>query len=316
MKGCVDTELLPLVSLLPSIDFAHYSLAEIRANIDLGALDPSMDNAFPVTVETATTPGTSGSPDIKMVIYQPVEQADARPAILHIHGGGYVLGSPQIMDAANRQLSAELDCVIVSVAYRLAPENVFPAAIDDCYAALTWLFKNADSLGVDATRVGVKGESAGGGLAAAVALMARDRGEFALACQSLMAPMLDDRTCIRADLSPCLGELIWTSDSNRFGWTAMLGQTPGNDSVSPYAAPARAADLSGLPATFIAIGSLDLFLDENLDYAKRLAAAGVPVELQVFPGAFHGFDMILGIAIAERARQASQESLRKALFPT
>jgi acetyl esterase/lipase len=314
MKSCVNAELSPFIGLLPSIDFGSNSLAEIRANMDLAARDASTDNPFPVNVEAATVPGISGNPDINVVIYQPVEQAVARSAILHIHGGGYVIGSPYIMDVANRQLAVELDCVVVSVAYRLAPESVFPAAIDDCYAALSWLFKNADSLGIDATKVGVKGESAGGGLAAAVALMARDRGEFSLVCQSLMAPMLDDRTCIRTDLSAYSGELIWTPDSNRFGWTAMLGQAPDSGDVSAYAAPARALDLSALPSTFIAVGSLDLFLEENLDYAKRLAAAGVPVELRVFPGAFHGFDMIPGVAIAERARRASQESLRRALF--
>jgi acetyl esterase/lipase len=216
------------------------------------------------------------------------------------------------MDTTNRQLAAELSCVIVSVTYRLAPETTFPGAIEDCYAALSWLFNSAADLGIDPTRVGVKGESAGGGLAAALALMTRDRGEFSLVFQNLKAPMLDDRTCLRTDISPFIGEFLWTPDQNRFGWTAFLGHAPGIEGVSPYAAPARATTLAGLPPTFISVGSIDLFLEENLEYARRLAVAGVPIELHVYPGGFHGFDMIPGAAIGASASSASQDSMRKA----
>jgi acetyl esterase/lipase len=311
LKSHVHPDLRPFLDFLPLLDLEQNSLAEIRNSTDMGAFGVSADESELVTVSTQTVPGLPGNPAVEVYVYRPASRSGLSPAILHVHGGGFIMGSPLIMDATNRKLAVELGCVIVSVVYRLAPETVFPGAIQDCYAALAWLSGNAESLGVDRTRIGVKGESAGGGLAAALALMARDRGEFALAFQNLMAPMIDDRTCLRTDVSPYLGEIVWTPDHNRFGWAALLGQAPGGAGVSPYAAPARAVDVSGLPPTFISVGSLDLFLEENLAYAGRLAAAGVPVELHVFPGAFHGFDLIPEVPIAADARQAGQESMRK-----
>jgi acetyl esterase/lipase len=310
LKSYVHPELRPLLDFLPVVDFERDTLAEIRSSTDMGAFGASADENELVTVSTQAVPGLPGNPPVDVYLYRPNTQAAPRPAILHIHGGGFIIGSPLIMDAINRQQTADLGCVIVSVVYRLAPETAFPGAIEDCYAALAWLYANSESLGVDRTRIGVKGESAGGGLAAGLALMARDHGEIALAFQNLMAPMLDDRTCLRTDLGPYAGEILWTPDHNRFGWTALLGQAPGGEGVSTYAAPARAVNLSGLPPTFISVGSLDLFLEENLAYAGRLAAAGVPVELRVFPGAFHGFDLIPGVGISAQARLASQESMR------
>lgn len=312
MRDHVNADLRPFVDLLPVVDFERASLADIRANTSMGALEATSGGAFNVTVTMETVPGLNDNPSVQVLVYRPVDQAPPLPAILHVHGGGYVMGSPLIMDASNRQLSAELSCVIVSVTYRLAPETVYPGAIEDCYAALSWLFKNAAELGIDPSRVGIKGESAGGGLAAALALMTRDRGEFRLVFQNLKAPMLDDRTCLRTDISPFVGEFLWNPDQNRFGWTALLGHPPGIEGVSPYAAPARATDLAGLPPTFISVGSIDLFLEEDLEYARRLAVAGVSVELHVFPGGFHGFDMIPGAAIGASASSASQESMRKA----
>lgn len=310
MKSYVDPELRPLLDFLPVVDFERSTLAEIRSSTDMGALGVSAQECEAVAVNTQTIPGPADNPVVEVFVYKPMGHTELRPAILHIHGGGFIMGSPLIMDAANRQLAVELGCVIVSVVYRLAPETTFPGAIEDCYAALAWLFRNAEGLGVDDTRVGVKGESAGGGLAAALALLVRDRGEFALAFQTLMAPMIDDRTCLRSDVGAFIGEILWKPEHNRFGWTALLGEAPGGSDVSPYAAPARSPDVSDLPPTFISVGSLDLFLEENLVYAGRLAAAGVPTELHVFPGAFHGFDLIPDVAIAARARLASQESMR------
>lgn len=311
MKSYVHPELRPLLDFLPVVDFERDSLAEIRSSTDMGAFGATADEIELVLVSSQTVPGLPGNPAVDVYIYRPTLQSVPHPAILHIHGGGFIMGSPLIMDTINRQLAVDLGCVIVSVVYRLAPETAFPGAIEDCYAALAWLYANVENLGVDRTRIGVKGESAGGGLAAALALMARDRGEVALAFQNLMAPMLDDRTCLRSEVGQYVGEILWTPDHNRFGWTALLGQAPGGEGVSPLAAPARAVDVSGLPPTFISVGSLDLFLEENLAYAGRLAAAGVPVELRVFPGAFHGFDLIPGVAIAAEARRASQESMRQ-----
>ena len=209
-------------------------------------------------------------------------------------------------------MAADLDCVIVSVNYRLAPETIFPGAIEDCYAGLAWTVASADMLGIDAARIGVMGESAGGGLAAALTLLARDRGEHRLAFQHLTYPMIDDRTCV-VDPHPHTGQFIWTPHSNRFGWAALLGHEPGSGDVSPYAAAARADDLSGLPPTFISTGALDLFLEEDIDYACRLMRAGVPTELHVYPGAFHGFDIHPTATVATKARRDRIDALRRAL---
>jgi triacylglycerol lipase len=213
----------------------------------------------------------------------------------------------------HRPLSANLNCVIVSVNYRLAPETRFPGAVEDCYAALAWTFANAEAIGVDASRIGVMGESAGGGLAAALALLARDRGAYALSFQHLIYPMLDDRTCVAADPHPHAGEYIWTPHSNHFGWSSLLGAPPGGEDVSPYAAAARAESLAGLPRTFISTGSLDLFLEEDLEYARRLTRAGVPVEFHIYPGGVHAFDLAPDAEISKAARRDSQAALAKAM---
>lgn len=202
-------------------------------------------------------------------------------------------------------------CIILSVDYRLAPETHAPDSVEDCYAGLRWLWTKAPELGVDRTKIAVMGESAGGGLAAALTLLARDRGEIALAYQLLDAPMIDDRTCIRPR-HPVNSDFTWTFENNVFGWTSLLGTEPGGPDVSPYAAAARATDLSGLPPTFISCSSLDLFLDENLDYAGRLARAGVPVELHVYPRAFHGFALNPDAAISKAATQEKRAALRRA----
>ena len=220
------------------------------------------------------------------------------------------------MDTSRDQLLAEeMDCVVVAVDYRLAPETVFPGAIEDCYAALRWLHSHASELGVDPWRIIVGGESAGGGLAAALALLARDRSEVPIAAQMLVYPMIDDRTGIRGELAPYAGEFFWTPSSNRFGWEALLGEAPGGENVSPYAAAARAADLSGLPPTFICVPTLDLFLEENIDYARRLVRAGVLTELHVYPGAYHGFDMVVSCALADQLARDFRAAFLKAAHP-
>lgn len=168
-------------------------------------------------------------------------------------------------------------------------------------------------LGIDTSRLGVTGESAGGGLAAALALLVRDRREYTLAFQHLIYPMIDDRTCIVADPNPYAGAFICTPHNNRFGWTAPLGHAPGGGGLSPYAAAARATDLTGLPSAFIATGALDLFLEEDLDHARRLLRADVPTELHVHPGAFHGFDLHPTSAVAVAARATRVAALRRAL---
>lgn len=310
-RHLVDPELAPLLDLLPTVAWSADVLAAARERPAWLPVDPA--DVARTTLEKRLIPGPDGAPDVPVSIYRPTGSTDTLPCILHIHGGGYITGSAAQLEGIHRPLAADLGCAIVSVDYRLAPENPFPAAIEDCYAALRWLSGTANDLGVDAARTGVMGESAGGGLAAALALLARDQGEYALSFQHLIYPMIDDRTCRTATPHPFAGEYVWTAESNVFGWTSLLGHAPGGDSTSPYAAAARATDLAGLPPTFIATGALDLFVDEDIDYATRLIRAGVPTELHVYPGAFHAFNIAPGAQIAANARRDSREALRRAL---
>jgi acetyl esterase/lipase len=312
-RHLVDPELLPMLEIFPGMSLSAEALPAIRGAIAaMAAAAPAPD--VPVTVTERHAPSADGAHRVRMLVYTPRAETGPRPALLHIHGGGYVLGAPEMRDAVNRQLSHELGCVIVSVDYRLAPETPHPGPVEDCYAALAWLHAEAASLGVEAGRVAVGGESAGGGLAAALALLARDRGGPAIAFQLLIYPMLDDRSAIGTG-DPFTGEFIWNRDANLFGWSALLGEAPGGDAIPHHAAPARAERLAGLPPTYVAVGALDLFLAENLDYAGRLAAEGVPVELHVYPRAFHGFDMMADAAVSRAFRRDWVAALDKALNP-
>ncbi len=267
-----------------------------------------------VCEESRYVPGPTGAPEVRVLVVRPRERADAAPAILHMHDGGFVAGLPEYSRATIAGFAGELGAVVVSVDYRLAPETRFPGALEDCYAVLAWLVEHAAALDIDPARIAVSGESAGGGLAAGLSLLARDRGEYRIAFQHLVCPVLDDRTALRKDLSPLVGEFIWTNASNHFAWSALLGKPPGGPDVSPYAAPARAADLSGLPTACIAVGALDLFVEENVDYARRLIGAGVPCELHVYAGAPHGFPMAWRSAVAQACTRDSHAALRRALF--
>ncbi len=221
-------------------------------------------------------------------IYKPTASSQELPAVLWIHGGGFVLGSAQQDEYKAVEFATDCNCVVVCVDYCLAPEYPFPAPLDDCYTALKWMFENGDKLGIDTTRVAIAGASAGGGLAAGLALLARDRQEIQIAFQVLIYPMLDDR-----NIAPIKGEkprhYVWDHALNKIGWNSYLGDAANSECVSPYAAPFRASDLRGLPPAYLPVGELDLFLNENIAYAQRLLKAGVAVELHIYPGAFHGF---------------------------
>ncbi len=232
-------------------------------------------------------------PDVKIYIIN-AKAGTNRPAIFHTHGGGFVTGSAEQSIRQLQELCQKLDCVAVSVEYRLAPETTYAGSIEDNYAGLKWLHANAASIGADPAKIAVMGESAGGGHAALLAITARDRGEVPLAFQCLIYPMLDDRTGTSRKVPPHVGTLIWTPQRNHFGWECFLGTTPGMARAPKSAVPARVANLKGLPPTFIGVGTLDLFCDEDIDYGQRLSAAGVLTETIVVPGAFHGFD---GIAL-------------------
>jgi acetyl esterase/lipase len=309
-RTLVDPDLLPLLEAVPTITLSKENLAAVRSQSRLPIPQPDAAAAA-VEMTVRRIPGPEGAPEVEVIVYRPPVFDAPAACVLHLHGGGFVMGSAASIEGPHRTVAALLGCVIVTVEYRLAPETIFPGAVEDAYAALTWVFENAAELNVDPTRIGVGGESAGGGLAAALALLARDRGHFPLAFQHLTYPMLDDRTCTTTDPHPHTGDFIWTAESNRFGWSSLLGTDPGGPDVSPYAAPARATDLSGLPPTYIATGGLDLFLEEDLEYARRLMRGGVPVELHVYPGGFHAFDLAPTATVSGQARRDSLTALKR-----
>jgi triacylglycerol lipase len=312
-KHLVDPELLAFLDIMPSMEFATVDIKDIRKGMLERRAAVPIPQGLPVSMEVRTIEGPSGAPPVQLTIYQPTEVKGLRPAIYHVHGGGYVIGDPGMMEAKHKPLAVELGCVIVSVDYRLAPETAHPGPLEDCYAGLKWTYDHAQELGIDVRRLGVMGESAGGGLAAALALYARDKREVPLAFQHLIYPMLDDRTCVDPDPHPYVGEFIWNREHNLYGWTSLLGGAPGRPDVHHYAAPARAPDVAGLPPTFISVGALDLFLEENLEYARRLTRAAVPVELHVYPGAYHGFGGAAQARVTLQSDRDSLEALRRAL---
>ncbi|MBV9824201.1 MAG: alpha/beta hydrolase [Alphaproteobacteria bacterium] len=236
---------------------------------------------------------SAGKPRLKLLIYVPDAPVDQpRSAIYHIHGGGYVLGSALMSDTVNRLRAHDHNAVVASVDYGVSPESAFPEPVEDCYDGLTWLFNNAADLGVDPARIVVIGESAGGGLAAALCLLARDRSEVTPAAQFLIYPMLDYRTGSADDVyrNPTTGNVGWSRRNNQFGWKSLRGSSEIPQERVGHFSPSLVAELVELPPTFIATGALDLFLDECVNYAMRLSHAGVPIELHVYPGAPHGFD--------------------------
>jgi acetyl esterase/lipase len=308
-RRLLDPQISPVVDAL-TIAYTAETLPGVRARMAEGAQPPAP--VANVAMTDLRIAGPPSGPPVRMLIYSPTDTPGPHPLLLRLHGGAYIVGSPEQDDPANRSIARLLGCVVVSVAYRLAPETPFPGAIEDCYAALVWIWSQAEALGVDRRRIAVSGRSAGGGLAAALALLSRDRGGPTIAFQSLVYPMLDDRTGSAAERPAQCGEFIWTRASNRFAWSAILGREPGGAGVSPYAAPARAERLDGLPPAFIAVGALDLFLDEDLDYALRLVRAGAPVELHVYPGAPHGFDALAGLDLTQAFHRDYLGALRRA----
>jgi acetyl esterase/lipase len=284
---------------LPRSVVGPRTLRPIRALTGLTARAPTRD----VSVETVGP--------ISMRVHWPVGTTERGPGFLWIHGGGYVIGTAAQDDALCRHFAEELGIVVVAVDYRLAPEHPFPVPLHDCYDALAWMARQPS---VDPDRLAVGGGSAGGGLAAALALLVRERGEFRPTLQLLSYPMLDDRTANRTDIDEH-GFRLWNNRSNRFGWQAYTGRAAGSAEVSGLAAPARTDDLSGLAPAWIGVGSLDLFCEEDRRYAGRLQDAGVDCELDVVSGAFHGFDSVLPKAGVSRAfRGAQVGALRKALL--
>lgn len=308
----VDPELFPGLDAIPAFELNDETLHLYRAGMGADAFRDIPWQRPGVAVEECRAPGAAGAPDVRFHLYRPVAVAGPRPLLLFMHGGGYVLGAPEMNHAGCARTVDELGCIVASVDYRLAPETRAPGQVEDCYAVLAHLHREADAWHIDTDRIALAGESAGGGLAAALALLVRDRGEYRLVFQQLIAPMLDDRTCTRTDLAPHAGRHVWTPELNRFGWRALLGSEPGAADVSQYAAAARATDLADLPATYLSVGALDLFMEENLRYAQRLMTAGVPVELHVYPRAYHGFEISVMADVAIHAEAERRHALGRA----
>jgi len=237
-----------------------------------------------------------------------------RPVVLYMHGGGYLLGSAELSVVRMQELAKRHNCVVLTVDYRLAPETKFPGALEDNYAALTWLYENAESLGIDKDRIVIFGSSAGGGHAAMLAIKARDLGEIPIKHQILLYPMLDDRTGGQIMPAPGIGTFLWTPQSNQFGWRSLLGDYANSDSVLYGSVPARLKDVSGLPPTYIQVGSIDLFVEENIHFATRLITSGVATVLVVIPGMFHSAENVYkDTEIAKRFAEHLHDAIARAL---
>ncbi|GAA2985793.1 alpha/beta hydrolase [Streptomyces lactacystinicus] len=291
----MDPELRRALDAVPMTPHGAFDLTDIAATREtLRSFAAAVAAATPdepsVTVEEHHAVRPDGGPDVPVRLLRPTTATGPLPVLLWFHGGGQVLGFAAQDDPWLKQLAARLGCAVAAVDYRLAPETPAPGAAEDGYTAHRWLVREAPALGLDGARIGIAGQSGGGGVAAATALLVRDRGGPAPLFQALMYPMLDDRD--RTASSREITDIgIWDRATNRLAWQAVLGDRAGTDEVCPYAAPARAEDLAGLPPAFIAVGELDCFRDEDLDYAMRLRAHGVPVELHLYPGAYHAFDL-------------------------
>lgn len=267
-----------------------------------------------VHIENVQIPSSNGQPAIRLRMYWPTEHNNSGlPVLVWMHGGGYVQGIPEVSDKPCVEYVRKAGIAVISVDYRYAPEYPFPAGLEDAYGALKWIVSNASRFGMDSSRLAVGGESAGGGLAAALAQLTLDRKEIHLAFQLLVYPMLDDRTCLRTDIDST-AHFIWNMPSNRFGWESYIGTYAGSPNVPEYAVPARRQNLSGLPPAWIGVGTADLFHDENLSYAGKLRECGVESQMYVIPGAFHGFDgLVPGARVTRDFRESQIAAIKKFL---
>jgi acetyl esterase/lipase len=307
IDSLLDPEISVGVKAFP-LDFSTLSLELLAAIREAHVTAPPPELSDDVERQDYDLPGRKG---VTVRVHRPVGIAGALPCIYWMHGGGFVMGTNRSDDARFDRWCTLFGCVGISVEYRLAPEWAYPGPLDDCHAGLSWAHDNADKLGIDVSRVGVGGQSAGGGLAAALSLLARDRNEPPIAFQLLVYPMIDDRM---RTVSSQWGDVIWPPSANRFGWNCYLGESYGSDDVTYLGAPARADDLAGLPPTFIAVGSLDGFADEDIEYAVRLRHAGVPTDLHVYTGAPHGFDVVVpGAAVSQLMRCDMEDWLTRTL---
>jgi acetyl esterase/lipase len=303
----LDPEIADVVRAMPIPDLDDNLLRDMR---EMAFPGPELSDL--VRREEMQVPAVnSGDLPVPVRVHAPVDRSVPLPGIVALHGGGYVIGDRTMYDGLFDRWCLDPGVVGVSVGYRRAPESPYPGPLEDCYRALDWTATNAEALGIDPSCIGLYGASAGGGLAAGLALLARDRGEVEVAFQFLQYPMLDDRQVTPS--SRLDGLHVWSRHSNAFGWKAYLGSLYGCDDIPCYAAAARAEDLGGLPPAYVCVGSLDGFRDEDIAYAQRMLQAGVPTELHVLPGAPHGFEMMGDSAIARQSTLNADEWIRRQL---
>ena len=306
MRYAIDPEFLPLLDMIPARDFNDIHESRAGSAAMLASMNANVDTTG-VTITDHEIPGPDGAPPVPVRVYAPSEPASDRPALLDIHGGGFCSGSIEMEHAFATRVAKDLGAVVATVEYRLAPENPFPAGLDDCYAALCWLH---DQTGIDTARVAVGGQSAGGGLTAATVLLARDRGGPPICFQFLGIPELDHRLDTPS-MRAFVDTPIWNRPSAEASWRMYLGPDCGE--VSQYASPAIATDLRGLPPAYITAMEFDPLRDEAIVYAMRLMEAGVSVELHSYPGTFHGSAIMTTAAVSRRATAEMMLALKRGL---
>jgi acetyl esterase/lipase len=306
----VDPELLPALKQFPAYDLSAEMVAKFRQLPGM----PPLPAPAPQPVERHI-PGPPGASEVRLWVVDPAPSKKSKPVLLHMHGGGFMMTDPMLLPRL-QGIATDCHCVVVSVDYRLAPETRYPGSLEDNYAALKWVHAHAEELGIDRSKIAVGGESSGGGHAASLAIHARDRNEVPIVFQLLIYPQLDDRTGSTRPAPPAIGQFIWTASANRLAWSSLLGVPAGSSRVPAAAVPARLTSVVGLPPAWIGVGSIDLFAEEDMEYAGRLVHAGVATELLVVPGAFHGFDLFAPDAKASKQFSASWKSALCKAFAT
>ena len=310
-KRIYDPAVEEQASMLPHLDISDPPMARNTLQLFFAALAeqglqrPSDDRVEEIE---RTIPGPEGAPEVPIRIYMPKERTEAGPSFVDFHMGGFVFGDPEMEHLRCLTMAAEGGAISIGVDYRLAPENPFPAGVEDCYVALQWVVEHAKELRIDPAKIAIGGGSSGGNLAAAVALMARDRGGPKVAFQMLFYPVIDDQ-CETVSMKNGTDLYVWDYQNSLDMWDQYIGKA--RDNVSPYAAPARAKDLSGLPPAYVMTCEHDALRDEGIIYAMRLMAASVPVELHNYPGTVHGFDLLTATNVSARAISEEVEAFKR-----
>lgn len=307
----IHPQLQQSAKMFPNLTYSKLNVWLINL---LSRLVPASKPPQDVSIENVFIAGKHDKQKIQLRIYKPKSINEAMPVLVWMHGGGYIVGNPNQDDVSCIQYVREAGITVVSVDYRLAPKHPFPAGLEDCYSALKWIISNAQQLGIDNKRIAVGGGSAGAGLAASLAQFAHDQNEIKIIFQLLVYPMLDDRTVLRTEIDDS-NNITWNQKSNQFGWESYLGKKCGAEDMPEYSVPARRKNLSGLPTTWIGVGTLDIFYDEDMAYSQRLKQAGVQCEAYVVSGAFHGFDVFdPQIPIVQEFRKSQITALKKCFF--